>query len=804
MKTSAIHHPPHKGFPDFLKIFILILLVFPGIYHPVFAKAAQNITADILIGFDGHCKFGRWVPIHVVLQSEEAEFSGTLLISYSHTEVSLPVELSPGAQKSFSTQLFINDKDVNQEAVFSLIPEEADSGQILLETRKLNCSSGSIIGVITDTPSAFLKLNALQPRNSSFITFLSPETFPKNSIGLQSLDALFIANTYSDFLGYDQIQAVKLWTAQGGHLIFGGGAQWGLAAAGFEDVLPYEITGSKTIELLSGFSIFDPDFSLDHVVLVEGTLPEGSEILLSDHQNTLVSQRPLGSGYVSMLSFDPNISGFRNWGQAGLFYDYLLQSVPENFDLGLISDWHSAIEAAYIFQNQELPAPWMVLAILGIYVLLLGPTNFWALRKVGKPEWAWVTIPLIAVILSGIFMSMAWDFRGTKSQINQLAVVNQYADHDQAYVNGFVGVFTPMQAYYQLEVEAGFSPYSFPPHNFYDTPNNQWDFLYANKVYAGTDINPQEIMPLGVIGQVPALPIITDLDLVLDSSTAVLQGEVENSSPIDLQNLTLIYPGGFELIGDLPAAASLPIEIAIDLSSQKSANAKEIFLSNVYKASTYYGAQLQDQINPKNISSKIQTQKQIDLIEAVLGNISLPPVGFLLVAWDDSHSPYQISLVDTSFDTEIITAYTISLNVNILPTQNQLVIPPALFNWFVTESSSLKFSTPYELRFAYLDDVEIYYRLSQPIPFSSVSELILHLEGSSSRQDFPLDVFLWNYTLGEWENIQVTDWFDILIPNPQNYVEENTSEVRVRINENGGGGGIVNVSRVDISLVVEP
>ena len=133
-----------------------------------------------------------------------------------------------------------------------------------------------------------------------------------------------------------------------------------------------------------------------------------------------------------------------------------------------------------------------------------------------------------------------------------------------------------------------------------------------------------------------------------------------------------------------------------------------------------------------------------------------------------------------------------------------MILPPALFNWFIPESNSSQYSDPYQMRFGYQDQVEIYYKLAQPVAYSKIVELIIHLEGQDSRTDFPLDVFLWNFETNQWDKFNVRNWNDILISNPTNYVDRNIREVRIRLAENGNGGGDANVTRADISLVVEP
>jgi hypothetical protein len=108
------------------------------------------------------------------------------------------------------------------------------------------------------------------------------------------------------------------------------------------------------------------------------------------------------------------------------------------------------------------------------------------------------------------------------------------------------------------------------------------------------------------------------------------------------------------------------------------------------------------------------------------------------------------------------------------------------------------------MRFGYQDQVEIYYKLAQPVSYSRIIELIIHLEGKDSRPDFPLNVFLWNFGQERWDQLNVSNWGDVLVSDPTNYVDENITEIRIKLAENGNGGGDANITRADISLVVEP
>jgi hypothetical protein len=426
------------------------------------------------------------------------------------------------------------------------------------------------------------------------------------------------------------------------------------------------------------------------------------------------------------------------------------------------------------------------------------------MKKVGKTEWAWFSIPIIALIMTVVMIMLVWNFRGSKPQVNQLAIVHQWNGEGQAYASGMVGIFSPRRASYQIQLDAGLTPYPYAPHNYFDTPNNEWDFTQSETFKAETLINASEIMPLGMLGSVRSLAINSDLDLNLESSTAILFGEIQNESEVDLKDAILFYPGGFEIIGEIPSSKLVRIDLPIDLLSQKSTNSNSIIYGNVYNPSTYYGSLIESAIAPSTMAETNKVWQQLNLIEAILGNYTVPPVGFLLVGWDDEKSLYQVSIPGEEFDSNHLTAYMISLPIGTVSTKNQMVLPPALFSWFATENSNVASSDPYQMRFGYQDQVEFFYKLALPVSYSKIVEIIIHLEGQDSRSDFPLNVYLWNYEKKQWDQFNVRNWNDVLISDPTDYVDKNITEVRIKLAENGNGGGDATVTRADISLVVEP
>jgi hypothetical protein len=766
----------------------LVILVFATTAQ---AQAEQPIRAEISLGFDDQCKYGNWLPIYIELDNPGDDFSGQLGISYSQAVHKFPVELATNGQKSFSTELYLDVRNVSQEIVFSLYPADPKADEIILQRIPLNCSATRLVGVLTNTPAAFTILNALQPANTTDIAFLSAHTIPEHWLGLQAIDILILANTNATQLRDEQRSAINTWVQQGGQIIFGGGAEWQHTLAGFDDLLPMELSGARTADISLKIDSASEIFLLEKIILLTGTLNDDAKVLVQDGNTPLVAQQRMGAGTSTLLTFDPNITMLRAWDDLLNFYDHILISSPEKEDFAGVRNWNALIDATSRFTGLKLPSTWLVFGLLFIYVISVGPAQYLILKRLRKLELSWVTIPAITLVFTVGLILLGWDLRGSKPRINQLAVVHHWAGEKEASLGGYASIFAPKRDIYQIAVDGDFTPQPFAPHHYYNTPNNEWIFtLHNDSFLAETNVDNAEIMPLALRGSLPSPEIEIDLRLNLNQRNTVLAGTIINHGKFDLDDSVLIYPWGYRNLGRINAGEEVEIELPANILTNSSTNNAAIYLDDLIATSIY---------------SDHQGYKEYHLLRAVFEEHQMPPVGFMLLGWDKNQVPYALTLVDHEVDNEALTAYLISFDVEITTEEERFTIPPVFFNWSIPEDNKFSYNRPDDLRFAYQDSAEIHYQLSTSITYSNVNELILHLDGDSSqRNDFPLEIFLWNFETEEWEQQEVINWGNSLITNASPYVSETASEIRIMLNENSNGGGTFTVTSADFSLVVEP
>ena len=93
-----------------------------------------------------------------------------------------------------------------------------------------------------------------------------------------------------------------------------------------------------------------------------------------------------------------------------------------------------------------------VAGLLVLYLLLLGPLDFFGLHKLGRPQWTWVTFPLIvlAFCVLAVWLSQRW--KGSRSEINQIDVVD--VDLEQGTVRGttWANMYSPQAARLDMDL----------------------------------------------------------------------------------------------------------------------------------------------------------------------------------------------------------------------------------------------------------------------------------------------------------------------------------------------------------------
>src|SRR5947209_2221480 len=100
----------------------------------------------------------------------------------------------------------------------------------------------------------------------------------------------------------------------------------------------------------------------------------------------------------------------------------------------------------------DLPSLQVTGVLVLLYVLLVGPINYFVLGAMRRRALAWVTVPLIALVAAAGAYGTGVVTKGRSIQANEVAILHLQPGSDQAYQETYVGIIPPGRGDYQARV----------------------------------------------------------------------------------------------------------------------------------------------------------------------------------------------------------------------------------------------------------------------------------------------------------------------------------------------------------------
>lgn len=429
--------------------------------------------AGVQVGLGGFYRAGTWTPVRVTLRGGSQPASGQLHLMVPDgdgipSRVSTP-EKSPcvvPAGESRTVELYVrfgrlrSRLDVEFQAADGIVRRSFDAADrpgkdqfpaAVENHRKLvvTVASGPV-GV----EEAF-NLLRLPPKDQAVVCRLEDAgQLPSRWYGYEGIDALVLATSqtkpYADLKpDSPQLAALEEWIQMGGRLILcvgregkkvlGEGAPLARLAPGpFQKVLVRR-TGAATaaaLEAYAGSSIPVPraagardEMFVSQVTDVKGTVEA------RDANLPLAVRQSRGFGQILFLAVDPELAPFDQWPERGLLVGKLLdspaaagQEMDESRSIlhygyaDLAGQMRSALDQ---FPSVGLVPFWAVVALIGIYIFLIGPGDYLFLRKVlRRMRWTWFTFPLVVAVFAVGAYWLAYWAKGTEIHLNQVDLVD--------------------------------------------------------------------------------------------------------------------------------------------------------------------------------------------------------------------------------------------------------------------------------------------------------------------------------------------------------------------------------------------
>ena len=543
---------------------VLFTAISVALPSPTQAVSASGVAmeAEVLLG--GNARTGSWMAIDVHLTNSGPPVVGEIRLAggaQGRTRFGAAVDLPTQSDKTY--RLYAQPLSFGREITIDLV-----SGDSTLATTKADFTlldvnrlvvgivaerAGDIIGSIDLPPGA----NGVAPVTVA----IDAADLPARVEAWGTLDRLVWQDTESSRLSTEQLDALRGWVAGGGRLVIVGGTSGPASLSAFSDLmLPFRPTATTDVTPASLGALLGeiPDDAKDMPAL-SGELAEG-RALVSVGDRVVAADRSYGGGAVTIIGFDPTVEWIATTDTGGRLWGQLLP--PRTQGGPVIGDDSQIVSAASQLPSLALPPTGGLIALLGAYILLIGPVNYLVLRRLDKREWAWVTMPVLILAFAAGAYGFGSLLRGSDLIINEVAIVRGSPGATDGTAQIYLGVFSPGRGTYQLRVPGG---------ALLSSPMNG-DFMGGDGSTATLDVlqgDPAQVRNLGVgFGSLRTVraDTATSVPLVqadLQLKDGRLQGSVTNASNEVLLKPAVVLGGTVAKLADLAPGATATVDIAL-------------------------------------------------------------------------------------------------------------------------------------------------------------------------------------------------------------------------------------------------
>jgi hypothetical protein len=504
------------------------------------------------------------MAIDIDLTNDGPNLDGELRLtggSQGRTRFGTAVDLPTGSHKTY--RLYAQPPGFGREMEISLI-----SGTSTVATTKvaftLHQPDQLVVGIVAERPGEIISDLDLLPNQANVAPLtvdLGLADLPERVEAWGILDRLIWQDTDSSQLGPLQLEALRGWVAGGGRLVIVGGTAGPATLSAIPDaLLPYRPGATTDVAPGTlGALLGEIPAGATDLPALTGTLAGGSA-LASVGEQAVAAERAYGSGNVTLIGFDPTASWLAGTPQAEGLWRRLLPARAAGAPV--IGDDSQIVSAASQLPSLALPQIEVLIAILGAYILLIGPINYLVLRRLDKREWAWITMPLLIVAFAVGAYGFGTFLRGSDLIVNEVAIVRGAPGTTEGTAQAYLGVFSPARDTYQLRVPGGAllsSPIS-------------GDFFGGDGTSASLDVlqgDPARVRDLAVgfgtlrtiRAETAVVVPLVQADLRLEDGR--LRGTVTNGSDETLQKPAVVLGGTVATLTDLAPGATATVDVQV-------------------------------------------------------------------------------------------------------------------------------------------------------------------------------------------------------------------------------------------------
>jgi len=312
-----------------------------------------------------------------------------------------------------------------------------------------------LYGVVTSEPGNLDILEEVNDgRNEAGVAYLETVDLPEQAAAWNAFNVLIFHDIDSSRLTTGQLEALEDWVSAGGQAVFIGGTNWQQTSAAVENILPVEISGLVSVpDLPSLMNLAGKPFRDPGPYLVSESHLQNGEVLLQDSGLLLLAKSSLGRGNVFFLALDPDQPPLADWEGSETVWRQVvahMTGLPE-WATG-VKNGYAAFAALSALPSLSLPSSFNLFLFVLIYVLAIGPANYLILKRIGRREIAWMTIPMLVILFTAVAIVAGYRLKGNEAIVNQMSIAFGHIDGDKLRVQSLLGLYSPNRSTYDLSV----------------------------------------------------------------------------------------------------------------------------------------------------------------------------------------------------------------------------------------------------------------------------------------------------------------------------------------------------------------
>lgn len=314
-----------------------------------------------------------------------------------------PVALSPRHKKTYT---FFAPDDFISVVVQDPLGRQVAEGSV--DDRK-----SVAIGALTDSQTLAGEVEPIRLGDLTMkvTQWNDANPFPDSAAYLSGYSAIVVDHLDSGRLGKAQVTALTEFVGLGGELVLAGGADLARTIHALPpQLVAFSANGASQVDSLAPVADLSGLATDLAAPIAAGTLTAGASVILdSAAGRPLETETTYGSGRVVELLFDPDSPAAGAGSPTGLsslaFSQAIargLESIPGAQPAGRTLVDAGELPAVLFPRPSDSPFPplWLVAGLLSIYLVLVLPTNYFVVRRLGSPGLFWATTPALAVLFT--------------------------------------------------------------------------------------------------------------------------------------------------------------------------------------------------------------------------------------------------------------------------------------------------------------------------------------------------------------------------------------------------------------------